>query len=127
MKLRIRGNSLRFRTSRSEIAKLLESGRIQETVFFTADGHFKLTYALEHDKKVESPTIRCQSSEVVIVLPTEQATAWATGDEVGIYQSIDLGARGGLDLIVEKDFACRNGSETDNVDTFPNPNAESSC
>jgi hypothetical protein len=47
MKLRIRGNSLRFRTTRSEIAKLIETGRIEEEVFFAADNQCKLTYALE--------------------------------------------------------------------------------
>jgi hypothetical protein len=129
MKLRIRGNSLRFRTTRSEVAKLIDAGRIEETVFFAADDHGKLTYALELEQEEEQRflALRCQPSEIAIVLPPEQARAWAEGNIVGIYHSVDLGTRGILELIVEKDFACLDGADADNVDTFPNPNVGATC
>ena len=34
---------------------------------------------------------------------------------------------GTLALLIEKDFACLDGSEADNEDTFPNPNDGTSC
>ena len=34
MKLRIKGNSLRFRVTQSELAKLVELGRVEETIYF---------------------------------------------------------------------------------------------
>jgi hypothetical protein len=129
MKLRIRGNSLRFRTTRSEVAKLIDAGRIEETVFFAAGDHCKLTYALElgRDEHQRFLELRYRPSEIVIVLPTEQARPWAEGNIVGIYHSIDLGIRGPLELIVEKDFACLDGADADSVDTFPNPNVGATC
>ena len=124
MKLRIRGNSLRYRTTRSEVAKLIDAGRIEETVFFAAGDHCKLTYALELEREEQQRflELRYQPSEIVVVLPTEQARAWAEGNIVGIYHSVDLGTRGILELIVEKDFACLDGADADDVDIFPNPN-----
>lgn len=47
--------------------------------------------------------------------------AWAQSDQVGIYVTLDLGLHGNLDLVVEKDFACMDLSDADNLDTFPNP------
>jgi hypothetical protein len=34
MKLRAKGNSLRFRVSRSELSRLMQTGRIEETIQF---------------------------------------------------------------------------------------------
>ena len=48
MKLRIQGNSLRLRVSPSEMTRLLEAGRIEETIHFAHGGDARLTYALEH-------------------------------------------------------------------------------
>lgn len=127
MKLRIRGNSLRYRITRSELAKLMASGRIEETVHFSCNEQYRFTYALEHDLDVGLPTVRCQLSEVVVVLPEEQARSWAEGDVVGIYHAVNLGVRGLLELIVEKDFACLDGNDAENRDTFPNPNAGAIC
>ena len=33
MKLRIKGNSLRLRVSRSEVTRLIDTGHIEETIF----------------------------------------------------------------------------------------------
>jgi hypothetical protein len=129
MKLRIRGNSLRFRITRSEVARLIDTGRIEEAVFFTIDDDCKLTYAVELEREEQQRflELRYRPSEIVIVLPIEQARAWAEGNIVGIYHSIDLGIRGPLELIVEKDFACLDGADADNVDAFPNPNVGATC
>ena len=127
MKLRIQGNSLRFRVTRPEVARLMDAGRIEETVYFAADGEHKLTYALEHDAKADSIALRYQAAGVTVILPAEQARVWAEGDSVGIYHAADVGDHGTLEVIVEKDFACLAGSEEENADAFPNPNAGSHC
>ena len=127
MKLRIKANSLRLRLTRSEVMKLIDTGHIEETIYFSPNEQSRLTYALEHEPDLISATLRYQPREVVVVLPTEQATAWAESIEVGIYATVDLGPVGALDLIVEKDFACLDLSDADNLDTFPNPNAAGLC
>jgi hypothetical protein len=64
---------------------------------------------------------------VTILLPSDQANAWGVTDQVGIAEDIDLGEFGSLALLIEKDFACLYRSERENEDTFPNPNAVTSC
>ncbi len=121
MKLRIKGNSLRLRLTRSEVAKLLDAGHVEETIHFSPEEQSRLTYSLRVEPDLTSATLRYQRPEVVVVLSTKEATSWAQDNQVGIYATVDLGPRGALDLIVEKDFACVDGSDADNLDTFPNP------
>jgi hypothetical protein len=121
MKLRIKGNSLRLRLTRSEVVKLLDLGHIEETIHFGPDEQSRLTYCLRVESDLTCATLRYQRPEVVVVLPTKEATTWAQDNQVGMYATVDVGPRGTLDLIVEKDFACLDGSDADNLDTFANP------
>jgi hypothetical protein len=127
MKLRIKGNSLRLRLTRSEVAKLLDVGHIEETIYFSPDEQSRLTYSLRVEPDLTSATLRYQRPEVVVVLPTKEATTWAQDNEVGMYATVDLGPRGTLDLVVEKDFACLDGNDADNLDTFENPSTTGIC
>jgi hypothetical protein len=127
MKLRITNNSIRFRVLQSELTKLINSGRIEETIHFTSDRQPALTYALQMEIGLKSTQFRHEPSEVAILLPSEETEAWAAGNEVGIYAIVDRGENGKLNLIVEKDFACLDLSDADNVDTFPNPQLGAAC
>jgi hypothetical protein len=46
MKLRIKGNTLRVRVSRSEVARLLAGDCLEETIHFSPEPVAKFTYAL---------------------------------------------------------------------------------
>ncbi|MCU1225860.1 MAG: hypothetical protein JWQ42_3953 [Edaphobacter sp.] len=127
MKLRIKGNSLRYRVGRSELAKFVDSGRIEDTIYFASEQESRLVYAMEHRPDIRSVTLLYRSPEIAIALPTEAVTRWAESNEVGIYAAIDLGFRGQLELLIEKDFACLDLSDADNIDTFPNPNLGTVC
>jgi len=50
MKLRIKGNSLRVRVSRSEVTRLLAGDRLEETINFTPEPVANFTYALQQDR-----------------------------------------------------------------------------
>ncbi len=52
---------------------------------------------------------------------------WATGDDVAIETKLSVGGGRELQVLVEKDFTCLNGTEEQNRDTFPNPLAGSKC
>lgn len=127
MKLRIKSNSLRLRVTRSEIDMLIRTGRIEETIWFSAGADCSLTYALELSHGVTSVTMRCTRPEIAVLMPASEAATWRSSDQVGIYATADLGPRGLLDLTIEKDFACLDRSDADNLDTFPNPLAAAVC
>jgi hypothetical protein len=125
MKLRIKGDSLRFRLSPSEISRLLQFGRIEDTVHFGPEDDGKLTYALVMNAELpgqgESMKVLHSPHVVSVVVAAAEVTAWANGTQVGIYAELDTGAAK-LELAVEKDFACLDQGSADNQDTFPNPN-----
>ena len=110
MKLRIRGNSIRLRLTRSEVEEFGRTGKVEEKVDF-GPGMRKLKYALEE----------CQDDRIRVSVPAEQAREWVRSESVGFESS-----GGGLRILVEKDFSCLNErpGETEE-DTFPNPKAAS--
>jgi hypothetical protein len=127
MKLRIKGDSLRFRVSRSELEKLLGGKRIEDTIHFTAAPDARLTYALESTQQSDSLRIQYEPQSVTVFLSEEQAKSWGKEGEVGIYTSVEIGEAGSLEVIVEKDFACLDRGGEENVDTFANPHAGATC
>jgi hypothetical protein len=127
MKLRIKGNSLRLRVTRSELNRLIDTGRIEETIHLGPSEPLKLTYVLKYEPQLKSTALRYQSPEVAVLLSTEEVKIWACTAQVGIYATIDIGHAGTVDVIVEKDFACLDRSDADNLDTFANPNAGAIC
>lgn len=126
MKLRIAGNSLRLRVSQSDLARFMKSGRIEETIHFAGDDSAQFTYAMEQSEAQSDISVRYRAREVTVVLPSGAARDWAEGERVGIYGSVAVG-KDKLALIVEKDFACLDGSDRDNLDAFPNPQRGITC
>jgi hypothetical protein len=103
------------------VSKVIAASRVEETIYFSPVDEVCLTYALVCDSAVMSPQVQYTGREIVVILPHNQAMTWARNGQVGIYATVDLGLHGTLDLLVEKDFACLDLSDADNIDTFPNP------
>lgn len=127
MKLRIKGNSLRFRLRQTELATLVDAGHIEETIHLGSEPNARMTYALEHQPSLASTTLRYHAPELTIVLTTKDVRTWAETKEVGIYTTLDLGTHGSLEIAVEKDYACLDLSDGDNIDTFPHPSEGAVC
>ena len=127
MKLRIKGNSMRFRVSRSEVARLLAADPLVETIQFAPEAGARFTYALQREPSVKIPTVQYTENKVLVLLPADQADMWGGTDQVGIAEDISLGELGALTLLIEKDFACLDRSDEDNKDTFANPSAGAQC
>lgn len=121
MKLRIRGNSVRIRVSRGELAQIAEDGFAEDTVEFSPGA--RLSYRVE---VVPSGPIRASYDEhcIRIALPSDAVRQWVEPDRVSIDSEQALGEGRRLKILVEKDFACltpRDGE--DDGDLFPNPGA----
>lgn len=127
MKLRITGNSLRLRVSRSEVARLLAGDCLEDTIHFAPQASAKFTYVLQQGASVSRPTLHYAENKVTILIPVDRANAWGLTDQVGIAEDISLGDIGTLALLIEKDFACLDRSAEENEDAFPNPNAGATC
>jgi hypothetical protein len=127
MKVRIEGDSLRLRISRSEVARLLEGDCLEETIHFAPEACARFTYAVQQDRLICKPTVQYTENRAAVLIPADQANAWGITDQVGITEDISLGNLGSLALLIEKDFACLDRSDEDNEDTFQNPNAGATC
>ena len=118
MKLRIKGNSLRMRLSQSEVDILASTGSVMDVINF---GQAKLTYQLTLAKSNEISAVY-HDNVIAINVPQDTGAKWATSDQVGIEEDIDLGDGEVLSILIEKDFKCltvRPGE--DESDLYENP------
>ncbi len=129
MKLRLQANSLRLRLRQGEVKRLIETGAVEEAIRFFP-GSEALTYRLELSDVAPAITARLKGSLVLVEAPAGLARAWA-GDagqvSLDATQPAGADAAHGLVILVEKDFACLDGSDEQNADTFPNPLAGTKC
>jgi hypothetical protein len=57
----------------------------------------------------------------VIVQVPPDTVRWASSDQIGIEGEQAVDNQTSLRILIEKDFACIDGSDEQNADTFPNP------
>src|SRR5215207_5300680 len=101
MKLRIRGNSVRLRLTRSEVDRFAAEGRFEESVDF-GPGKPKLNYALESVIGAAEAFAEFANNTIRIFVPEEEVRVWLNSEQVGIESRQESGLR----VLVEKDFAC---------------------
>lgn len=122
MKLRIRGNSLRFRLTQGEVARLLAGDRVSESVHFSGADGDTLTYSLQSSESAAQVRAYFAGREVCVDLPDAAVGRWAGGADVGIESTQPIGDGKRLYIVVEKDFRClQPRPEEDEHDNFPHP------
>lgn len=124
MKLRIRGNSVRIRLTRSEVDRLGSGERVEQTTQFSMVASLKSS--VESTPRVAAPLVEFAGSTLCVLLPTDQVRRWATSDQVTIDATQDAGAGALLQILVEKDFECIHSRAEGNTDAYPNPNERQS-
>jgi hypothetical protein len=125
MKLRIRGNSIRLRLTKSEIDQFADTGIVEEIVEFgfTEPG---LSYQLHATLDGEIMRAQFVDNCIRVSVPKREAENWINSDRVGIETVQHLGTDRSLRILIEKDFACRTERiDEDGTDAFPNPLANS--
>jgi hypothetical protein len=104
----------------------MQTGRIEERIRFAPENEAELRYALESSVAHSEMTVRWRPQEVTVILPADAARKWSESDQVGMDCSCGVG-EAILAVLVEKDFACLDGTDADNEDTFPNPSQGKIC
>ena len=121
MKVRLRGQSIRFRLTRSEVATLGRGGLVSDRTIL-GPAH-EIALGLRADARIDQVTPMNECGVMVYTLPAAAVADLATNDTVGF--SADVLVADGLTLhvLIEKDFVCIDGdSSEDQTDAFPNPN-----
>jgi hypothetical protein len=127
MKLRLKGNSLRLRVTRSEFARLQAGQRIEETVLFPANKDARLSYVLQVGSHSQPVHVAFALQQIVVSVSQGQLASWSDEHQVGVYASLAVNESTNLEVAIEKDFACLDLSDEDNKDTFANPLAGKAC
>ena len=128
MKLRIRGNSIRFRLTKEEVAKFGESGIVQDCIEFGVGEDKKLFYRLENSENSAQINAVFENGRITLRIPKSAAEQWTRTEQVGFETKQLLDNENELRILVEKDFAClKPRSGEDNADTFPHPQENAQC
>ena len=119
MKLRIRGNSIRLRLTKSEVERLGATGGIEDAVEF-GTGSSRLRYELRTTPSGGETRAKFEDHCLSVSIPGGDADSWIRSEQVGIEAMQPIGDGNFLRILVEKDFAClAERAGEDDSDTFP--------
>lgn len=120
MKIRIKGNSVRLRLTKSEVATFAQTGFVEEWTNF---GSSKLGYVLRSGE-VDQLTAQFETGIVTVWMPRPWALEWTETERVGFEGNMPLPGDQSLYLLIEKDFVCLDDTNEDQSDNYPNPLAD---
>lgn len=120
MKIRIRGHSVRYRLSKTDIAQFGKNGYLEERTRFPGNAEF--IYRLERKPGIPALAAAFSGSTITVFVPEAIAGEWVDTERVGFDHRQPLESGEELYLLIEKDFACLDHTTEDQSDNYPNPN-----
>lgn len=120
MKIRLQGNSIRYRLRQPEVSRFEQEGIVEEIVQLGPGSTQQLSFSLRLTD-AENVTVVQEGNGICIGLPYRAAERWTSSDLVGLEAIVDLGNGTDLKVLVEKDFACLDRGEEDNAGAYANP------
>ena len=118
MKLRIKGNTIRLRLSKTEIEQLSTEGIVKDQTNFV-NGSF--IYSIE--KETNGSNIRADyiNNQLTVYVPANLLSDWPNNKVISLHNRLTDGSLPELYLLVEKDFKCIDNSSEDQSDNYDNP------
>jgi len=123
MKIRIKGNSIRYRLTKTEVETFCKTGVFKESTEF---GESTFTYVLQAKKNIDLLWATYTQNTITLYLDDRELSSWATSDRVGYSSTMALPTGEQLSLLLEKDFACLDNTTEDQSDNYPNPKSDTS-
>ncbi|WP_298523797.1 hypothetical protein [uncultured Christiangramia sp.] len=117
MKIRIRGNSVRYRLTKNEVEHLCREGSIEETTNFP-----NLDFAYEVKvATTEQLNINFVNNKISLQISDVLLENWDTNNKVGFSHSVVTSNGKTIDVLLEKDFTCLEDRGEDESNNYPNP------
>lgn len=118
MKLRLRGNSVRLRLTKREVANLVGIGLVEESLHAGPGPDDIFRYRLEAGGDHPRVHSRLEQGALIVQVPVAAAADWANSAKVGLYAEMPWG----LKIAIEKDFRCLDATRPeDESDSFDHP------
>ena len=118
MKLRIKGNSLRLRLSKTEVEQLVVANYLEELTLF---GRNTFGYALQVKDDGDQLSADFDGGKITVFIPAIFIKDWAVNEVVGFNATIEVSGAASLYILVEKDFKCLDEVTEDQSDNYENP------
>ena len=115
MKIIIKGNSIRFRLTKSEVQKLADSGKLEESTSFTGSTFY---YAIISDLYISQLKAEYEGNKITLTVPADFTAKWPLNNVIGLEARDN---NGDLYLLLEKDFICLDETTEDQSDNYENP------
>jgi hypothetical protein len=118
MKIRIKGNSLRYRLTRPEVEKFHVTGYLEEKIDFIGNSlHYCL--CITNQEKLSASF---NDNQITVYIPASGIEEWEKTSQIGFEDEMKLeGSEKTLHILVEKDFTCLDKVAEDQSDNYPNP------
>lgn len=118
MKIRIKGNSIRYRLTKSEVEAFAKTGIYKEKTAFNGN---TFSYVLKAKEGIDNLEADFSNNTITLLFPKSYVENWRDSNKVGFSHIFVLNSGTQLDLLVEKDFVCMDESVEDQSDNYPNP------
>ncbi|WP_448699296.1 DUF7009 family protein [Mucilaginibacter sp. AW1-3] len=115
MKIRIKGSTLRYRLTKTDVEFFSKKGYLEEVTNF---GDQQFIYALQKTFGGQL-TATLGYNKITMLMPDVMVDEWTLTDRVGFENNTAT-----LYLLIEKDFVCIDNVLEDQSDNYPNPNME---
>ncbi|MBC7384397.1 MAG: hypothetical protein H7296_15630 [Bacteroidia bacterium] len=120
MKIRIKGNSIRYRLTKTEVDNFSRTGILEEQTEMAGG---TLYYALEKCDEENGLSASFHQNKIIFLIPQSIAKEWTETNITGFENRMKLANGHELFLLIEKDFVCLDNTFEDQSDNYPNPNA----
>ena len=117
MKIRIRGNSVRFRLTKDEVEQLCIEKSIEERTNFSS---LDFIYAVKV-AETEQLDIHFSNNKITLEISNALIENWETKNRVGFSHSVATSNGKTIDVLLEKDFTCLEDRGEDESNNYPNP------
>jgi hypothetical protein len=121
VKIRIKGNSIRLRLSRSEVDYFGRHNELEDSVQFV---NSKLIYRLLSSADHKEPAADFSDGIITVYIPSANTDEWIKTERVGYEGEMETGNGRKLYILIEKDFMCLDNTVEDQSDNYPNPLAD---
>lgn len=119
MKIRIKGNSIRLRLTKTDVRNLKEKGIVEEKTVLNSNEIF--AYELVKNEDSQEISAKFENGKITVSIPKKETDILTETDEITVKGEQNNGESGGLFLLIEKDLQCLDDTFEDQSDMYENP------
>jgi hypothetical protein len=122
MKIRISGNSIRFRLRQPDVELFQKEAVVTATLAFASSPNNQLKFTLIQTQDCNI-SVNYKQNDITVGIPMHSSEKWFNTDLVGIEENVETEKGHFVHILIEKDFACLDAPQEENDGAYLNPKA----